>query len=183
MIEYLAIPYLAAASRLHGSSGLPPKVIKAVIYAAPYTVLCWTLSEGNIAHFAAVLVLILTALSKNIGTAEGFRGVTRDNWLSAITNKIVTLAGGMRDSVAGDIVYNSCKGSLIAAPLAVFLVVFAAYYQAAAIFLSGMIGYPLAYELAYYVRQRLPERLKPSSYVVIAEVLSGAFCGLGFLVI
>jgi hypothetical protein len=177
MIEFLVPVYLAATSRLHGSNSPTPKILEAALYAAPYAVLVYIVS-GNL--YLLVAALCAVSAAKNIGTREGFRGYTSDNWLSKVSSFLTEKLGKERNSEFGDAVYNGLKGSLITAFPAACL----AFYKpelAAAIFVAGAIGYPISYYVSYYIRQALPDRYKPSSYTVIAEAMSGFLSGLGFL--
>ena len=177
MIEYCIPFYLAATSRLHGSNSPTPKILEAFLYAAPYGYYSWQYAGV----LAGILSISLAAAAKNIGTREGFRGYTSDNWLSRVSSFLTEKLGRERNSEFGDAVYNGLKGSLITACPAVSLAIYKPEL-AAAIFVSGAIGYPLGYYVSYYIRQALPDRYKPSSYTVIGERMSGFLSGLGFLI-
>lgn len=178
LIEYTIPLYLAATSRLHGSNSPTPKILEAGLYAVPYCVLVYLVS-GN--PYLSIAALVASGAAKNIGTREGFRGYTKDNWLSKVSCFLVEKLDKERNSVWGDVIYNTLKGALIVALPAVII----AFYNpvtATAIYLSGMIGNALGYELAYYLRQRIPYlQGKYKTYIPVGEWMTGFFAGLGFL--
>jgi len=178
MIEYLTPLYLSAVSRWHGSAIPTPKLLEGAMYAAPYAVL----SGYHMAHNGASMLTIVTitvaclaatTAAKNTGHADGFKDYVRDNAISKYVVFLSGLFGIKRDSQAYDALFFGVKGFLIAAFTAIIAAYFAEYKQAAALLLSGAIGYPLAYWIGFNF---MPKKKQ----TMTGELLSGFFAGFGF---
>lgn len=178
MIEIAAPLYLSAVSRLHGSNEAVLKPLKAAIYSAPYAILVFLFTD----IWLALAVWGVSGACKNIGTAEGFRNKTRDNWLSRVSAFLCEVFSFERNSVYGDWVYNNLKGILIVI-LPSLIIAPHSPHRAASIFIFGATGYPFAYWLGFYLWCYVPYlRNRYDSYVPVAEWLSGLFAGIGFVV-
>lgn len=160
MIEYLAIPYLAATSRLHGSAFPTPKWLEAGLYAIPYGL--------AVGWWYGVPAALCVALVKNTSHHDGFEGLGRIARLTPIAMFIAKPFGIERDSKAYDAIFWAVKGGLMALVPAVLC-------ASPAMFLASAIGYPLAYWLHYNVLSRITTRVQ------WCEWLGGAFAGVGFI--
>lgn len=179
---YLIPLYLAIASRLCGTGD---KYFGLILYALPYTLLVQLSTQSVILSLITLGWVIVWKLT---GHADAFIDYQRDNFLSPFIQNLVP-----RSNVLYDYIFWAVKGAVIAS-------LPSALTMTPILLITSVIGYPLAYYLAfnwlgirkltdksfesiYFIippRLYLPEILRFYP-IPIGETLAGFIAGLGFL--
>lgn len=182
-MNFLLAIMLGSASRISGS---PYKYFGIIIYCSIYAIQVENILLG-------LLIFGCVFLGKITGHADGFQNYVRDNFLSKYISYVTNLLRINRNSKLYDSIFWAVKGGLIALAPAIIL-------SNPYLFITSLLGYPLAYHLGFnylgYQKLKgepskegnfnvppylpLPKKLHyaPTEW---GETLAGFFAGLGFL--